>query len=179
MKLFKRFKKKSQGHHTQDRHQEREQDTDYQAYQLEANPDSGDESGQLSYGDQSWSESQEYKTKHSYDQSYMNDTDIYDSGQMHELSGHEDQLYSDWDEATSYQEDGDYLHDDGPSKATPGNYRLDKYAGSDSAEVGGLQEEDSLGQRSKYSYKIDKFLNNGIILLGILLIVVLLIAFIV
>lgn len=39
--------------------------------------------------------------------------------------------------------------------------------------------EESLGRRAKYSAKLDKFLNNGIIIVGILLVMVLLIAFLV
>lgn len=60
-----------------------------------------------------------------------------------------------------------------------GNYRLDRRFPSDEASMPDDASDEPLGHRSKYSYRIDHFLNNGIIILTILLIVVLLIAFIV
>lgn len=53
------------------------------------------------------------------------------------------------------------------------------YEAPDQQEAYQDYPEEAIGRRAKYSAKLDKFLNNGIIIVGILLLMVLLIAFLV
>ncbi|MBF6626163.1 hypothetical protein IU402_06185 [Aerococcaceae bacterium zg-BR9] len=65
----------------------------------------------------------------------------------------------------SYAVDDDYLYDSDSSVAANDNRQS--------------RPEPVLGRRSKYHARIDKFLNSGIIIVGVLLLAVLLIAFLV
>lgn len=92
-------------------------------------------------------------------------------------------------------EDNEFDHQLNSEMERPGNYRLDQDDSrwDDSDEPGENYEgylseepyqtdnssEELMPQRAKYSSKIDKFLNNGIMIVTILLIAVILVAFLV
>ena len=92
-------------------------------------------------------------------------------------------------------EENEFDHHSTGVTERPGNYRLEQEASrwDDSDESGDSYEgylseepyqidnssEELMPQRAKYSSKIDKFLNNGIMIVTILLIAVILVAFLV
>lgn len=178
MGLFNRFKRKpsSKEETMAQTHQQSDYDSTYGDDDLFASREGYDSDGMGN----TWEASESYGDLDTFDsdpiqyssESYQYEEyeGAYNDSQSLEAYPHTSDLY----DATYEGRGQDESHNYGEGK--PGNYRLDRPPHASNMDE---NYESIQGHRAKYSYRIDKFLNNGIILLGILLLIVLLIAFIV